>query len=259
MKLRRAGNSRNMILFFIIVFFFLICFALTQATKTKETFDSGLQGIFENIYTTKHWSTDGDGSGDGSDGELAKGAIRTLVSIFNDNQIFTVVDVACGACKWVPDLLNQSTVKYIGYDVSPTAIKRARNNLRDFIPARATIEHGDLVTTKHADGDMILCRDALQHLSYSSIRKGLKNLAMANAKLFVLGSYPEESRGENQNRDDGDGGYFSIDLALPPFEMTPTHVLAETDPFQNKPQKFMYVYTKDQMMQYTTHNQFFVT
>lgn len=65
------------------------------------------------------------------------------------------------------------------------------------------------------DYELILCRDALQHLSYELIASTIENFCGSNAKYLLVGSYISAKR--NKNRNIAVGLAFSINLLATPF------------------------------------------
>ena len=65
---------------------------------------------------------------------------------------------------------------------------------------------------------LILSRDALQHLSYAAIAEALRNYCHSNAVYLLVGSYLlPAADGRSKNRAIAVGETFSIDLLSEPF------------------------------------------
>lgn len=65
---------------------------------------------------------------------------------------------------------------------------------------------------------LLLSRDALQHLSYAAIAGVLQNYCLSGAAYLLVGSYIlEQPGGQSKNKDIAVGETFSIDLLRAPF------------------------------------------
>lgn len=220
--------------------------ALEQYAQRLDQLDSNESHseIFESIYQQNIWGDGGgDGSGEGSDPQFAQGLIHSLKRLIDFYGIKTILDAPCGSALWVPGLLRlcDSDFKYHGVDVSPTAVDRARKNLGAASAANATVSTHDLtVAPVPGEYDMVLCRDALQHMSYADITAVIGNLQRTNAKWFVIGGY---INGHNENIATGKNN-FLINLMDAPFNMKPDFIVAELHPMRYY-HKHLYIYSRE--------------
>ena len=88
--------------------------------------------------------------------------------------------------------------------------------------------------------DMLLSRDALQHLPCAAVVASLKNLAASGARLLLLGSY----NGNNNTdiRTASAAGYFGINLREPPYSLVPKAVYDEKTPDPKWPSKLLLLF-----------------
>ena len=220
--------------------------------KTDEGYVD-MAKVFEGIYGSTGWGSDGDGSGSGSSESFTKNFRSTLLAICNIHHIRSMIDVPCGACVWTAQFLAESPLplKYVGLDVSETALQTAEVNISGLPPDRksatqllkADVSRDPLPTGPF---DLLLCRDTLQHLSLQSCYSLLRNLSNTNAKYYLIGSYVT-----GQNVDIREGEYFSIDLTQAPFNMRPSKIFCENHP-DTEPQKHLYFYPRDQFVEYVS-------
>ena len=241
----------------------LILFIITMSffSNTVEMFADHNQNVFDGIYSGGGWGEQGGGSGHGSEPEATRFTTDVLVEFIHRHKIRIVIDAGCGACKWTHSLLDKLTqydkqYKYIGVDVSSIAVERCRENLHSRYPENVMVYHGDIADFAFPAADMLMCRDALQHMSYDIIRAVLRNFARSDVHYFVLGSYLDQ----NDNRDIKTGEYFAINLTLPPFSMSePLETFSEKTKYPNDPIKQFVVYTKSQLVRYIETNDFFTS
>lgn len=243
----------------ILCVFLVICIiTLVLYSNTVENLSDHNQNVFDGIYSGGGWGEAGGGSGEGSEPEATRFTTDVLVEFIARHKIRIVIDAGCGACKWTHSLLDELTrhdkqCKYIGVDVSPIAVERCRKNL-DRYTENVVVYHGDIADFAFPAADMLMCRDALQHMSYDTIRAVLRNFARSDVHYFVLGSYLDH----NDNRDIKTGDYFAINLTLPPFSMSePLDTFSEKNPPWDHPTKQFVVYTKSQLVRYIETNNFF--
>ena len=198
---------------------------MSQTTMSQKTHCAV---AFEDIYQRSVWGQNGDGSGGGSDPEFAQGVSDVLLTLNNRFNIMSMLDAPCGACKWTSSFLKKVRpgFQYTGIDVSETAVQRAKLNLQNVCDASIHL-HDLTVCPFPGSFDMILCRDALQHLSYVDVFKVLRNFKemalQGNGKLFAIGSYLMPGG----NVDSETPASYLINLLDPPFKLQPDFIIAE--------------------------------
>ena len=195
---------------------------LSRMTNCRETFDA--------IYRRGAWGgNSGDGSGTGSEPVFTTKFRKTLIGWMKVHQVRTLLDCPCGAGKWTQLMIREATeaipgFQYIGVDVSSIAIERAKRNLATIATANVTLILDDMTapTTPLPRADLVLCRDALQHLSPTKIKCAIANLFAIGAKWVMIGGSET-----GVNRSISDGEYFDFNPIAPPYSMKPVEVFAE--------------------------------
>ena len=142
---------------------------------------------------------------------------------------------------------------YRGLDVVPSVIAANEEKFAADAPA-VSFAVQDLSAAPLPAGvaDMILCRDALQHIPLLDAIDVLENFAHAAPRILAVGSYlgdwspgrpPPPPRASN--RDIATGQYFHINLLASPFNMTDTlDILDELTPVKDaKERKALLVYS----------------
>lgn len=252
MRSIRGMRKSCLILFIIgtIIAAFVYYWGLREKNESSQSVN---QDTFDNIYNTLYWGGGGDGSGPGSEPGATIPTVEAINNIVVKYNVSSIVDAACGACKWTHALIAKlqehgRRITYAGVDVSSVAASRCKQNLEVKYPDAVTVFHGDMTTFKFPAADMLMCRDALQHMSYDMIRSALKNFASSDIRIFAAGSYVENY--ENANINTGD--YFSINLTKPPFNFVdPKDIIKEAH------DKYILVYTIEQLRDFTKSNPFF--
>eukprot|EP01134_Creolimax_fragrantissima_P002032 CFRG2032T1 len=209
------------------------------------------QGTFEHIYSKGLWNGDGSdeftgggGSGPGSNPDLLTYLPSIIEDVISTYKVSKFLDAPCGRVRWTSKLLRELAPKrkkqglpeleYMGLDVVSSVIKR---NKQEFKHEKMwTFKQMDLETEAIPQGyDIILCRDALQHLPLKSVLRVLKNFSQSDSKYLLVTSYPTENV---NNNDIVLGGYNPYELKKPPFSLT--EVVHEYD--EGKWRKFLYLY-----------------
>jgi hypothetical protein len=182
--------------------------------KAKESSNpSDRVNVFEQIYTHNAWQSSESHSGPGSTLERTEILRHELPSMLARLGVRTLVDAPCGDCNW-----RQHTAidldAYIGVDIVPALIEE---NRRRFPYSNWKFELADLVEDELPRGDAVLCRDALIHLSLADILRALSNIRRSGAKYLLATSHETISA----NTDITTGGWRSVNLTLPPFNLPP--------------------------------------
>lgn len=183
---------------------------------------------FTSIYREKRWGAYGGGSGLGSEISYTTHTRRALSDIIRAYTVDSLLDAPCGSFHWMPLVVDSVRAinpkfTYTGIDVVENVIQsnKARFAGIDYIQ----FQHMDLSSPNAVlpkGNAMVLCRDALQHLSLHLIVNILENFSKLDAQIFVFGSY---TQGGNVNINVGD--YFKIDLTSEPFNFKPLHIVSE--------------------------------
>jgi len=163
-----------------------------------------MRETFSEIYRTNAWdgieSLSGPGSGPAATHELRE----LLPRLVDDLSIRTVIDVACGDGYWMPELPG-----YVGIDVAPEAIKRARK----LHPTRAYVV-GDVATMSLPRNDLVIVRDVIQHLSFADGLALLSSILRSQPRYLLASTY---QGGANTDIQTGDA--YCPDLTAPPFSL----------------------------------------
>jgi len=125
-----------------------------------------------------------------------------VVLLVGELGITSVLDAACGDGFWMPDLPG-----YIGVDIAPeaTATSRRRHPHRRYLT-------GDVATLKLPTCDLVVTRDAMQHLSWADGTAFLSALIATGPKYLLASHYIG-----GENIDIETGGAYSPDLTAYPF------------------------------------------
>ena len=219
--------QRTMIVLAALLFALLFCPA-----------HASVASVFTGIYEHKVWSAAGGGSGAGSTLAYTIGARHILDEVVSAHNITSIADVPCGSFHWMKNWMkNHSEIDYTGIDIVDLGL--ASQHAGD---ANLHFLTGDISAPYPLPPvDLVLSRDALQHLPLSLIFGTLRNVRSADPRFFLVGSYPEAAAG---NADIPIGEYFPIDLARPPFSLG----APEVDFPEHTPDgKHLYLYTRAQM------------
>jgi hypothetical protein len=128
--------------------------------------------------------------------------------------------------NWMTELLEQLegmfvTVNYRGYDIVPDAIRAHRRRFAHKPNYR--FYNADLVSTVPVEGDILLCRDMINHLSLADGRRVLSNLLLSRTPLLLVSSDQRENVRRNEPlggleaADESAGRSRAVDLSRPPF------------------------------------------
>jgi Methyltransferase domain len=194
-----------------------------QAVTSKTAFVPNLRvaRAFDSVYSGGAWGTDGAGSGFGSSLAATATARAALEMLIFRHGVTTVLDAPCGSSHWWPPLLQRvrrfvPCFRYHGMDVVPGVIEASQRRFHG--DNLTTFAVGELSTVPMPSGaDLVLCRDALQHLPLLVGISLLENIARSKPRLVVVGSYLGAG---TKNVNIKPGEYFDINLSEPPFNMT---------------------------------------
>ena len=173
------------------------------------------QAAFERIYEQGYWEP-GHLSGHGSTLDATVLVRAVIEKVVLSYQVQSVVDVACGDLTWMPDVLARleslsSPITYIGCDIVPSLVSSHQSKFPHLSFCQL-----DFVVDTIPEADLIICREALQHLPVSDIKKALHNFSRSGAK-YLLATLHLRRYGIRNHLSMRPGRCRDRNLLLPPF------------------------------------------
>ena len=229
--------------------------AAPSPSPSPPTGGSAVPGVvnrFSEIYKGNLWGDLGGGSGMGSTLE-ATSTTRVIVEMLVYRYgVRSLLDAPCGSSHWWPPLLRSireviPCFRYRGVDIVASVIAASSAQWRD--DELTTFAVADVSQQPLGSGyDMVLCRDALQHLPLALAVGVLANIASTHPRLLLVGSYLTE----NDNRDVAIGDYYPVNVVKWPFILPEPEAVFEekvpnTGPPTNQAVKFLLLYTAEQL------------
>lgn len=185
---------------------------------------------FSSIYKNHYWGTE-NRSGPGSSISATKVTRRIISRIIKDYKIKSIVDVACGDFAWMPLLLEElaGSVSYTGCDIVKGLVTQHRENFPQY-----QFQSLDFVEQDIPASELIICRDALQHLPINDIKTALENFSTSGAK-YLLATTHIRRFGFRNRRDIKPGRCRDRNLLISPFNLpNPIVIYAEQYAGQDK-------------------------
>ena len=183
--------------------------------------DLFIQQKFEDIYENRFWSEGNGGSGTGSGLAVTQYAMSSIRTVVNKFEIDSLADVPCGGMHWMPLLLRDLRDDVHGFVFHGLDIVRSvieTNQARFANESWMQFEVLDFTRAPVPAGvQLILCRDALQHLPLGKAIDALEMFSLSEARFLMVGTYMGFD-GKNKLIEAGD--YYDINLTLDPFSLT---------------------------------------
>lgn len=172
-----------------------------------------LETIFSEIFQTNAWQDPESVSGRGS--TLARTNVITshLPVLLQELNADSLIDAACGDFNWMRHV-DLGSIRYLGVDIVPALIVR---NRQLYQTDQRTFAVQDITKDLLPDADVILCRDCLIHLSFTSIKAAISNFKKTSATHLLCTTHTSVT----ENIDCPDGSWRNINLLLPPFNFQP--------------------------------------
>ena len=183
---------------------------LLAKTYNKDSFKLK-ENAFEKIYDGNVWNSGESKSGCGSEIASTIKIRKALPYIFEKYNIKTFLDVPCGDFNWMKEV-DKTGICYIGGDIVERVVDR-NNTL--FGTENVLFRKIDITKDVLPCVDMIFCKDCLQHLSFESIHKALKNFVASGSAYLLTTSYSFSLK----NHDILDGDYRALNLFKAPFNL----------------------------------------
>lgn len=172
-------------------------------------------GRFAAIYETGVWSFGRDDiplSGTGSSLEATANLRATLPDLVDRLKARKLVDIGCGDFTWMSRV--ELPCEYLGVDIVPWLVERNQQNYgsdsRNFIVR-------DVVAEPAPQGDLLLCREVLFHLSLEDGVAALRNMLASGCSHVLLTT--DRMTSFNAQIDSGD--FRLINLERKPYNLPP--------------------------------------
>lgn len=186
-----------------------------------EWVSGSIQERFTRIYENSFWGEPDSASGPGSAREQTRTLVRELPLLFQRLGVRSVLDLPCGDFNWMREV-DHCLDHYIGGDIVPALIEgnqaRYGREGREFRLLDLT---GDALPRV----DLVLCRDVLVHLSYEDIGKALERVTASGSTWLLTTTFPDRT----ENRDIVSGDWRTLNLQLPPFNLSAPEVILNED------------------------------
>src|SRR5262249_14931550 len=144
-----------------------------------------------------HGNSDTPRSGWGSSLSATSSIREILPKLLDDLHAQTLLDVGCGDFFWMQHV-NLSQY-YIGIDIVDAVVEANRNNFDN--PRRKFLSL-DAIADELPDANVVLCREIFFHLSFSDIRKLLRNI-LSKDRSYLIGTSDRQT-GFNSDIPTGD-------------------------------------------------------
>jgi SAM-dependent methyltransferase len=171
------------------------------------------RAVFTNIYRHNGWGNPESVSGRGSTLAHTEVVRRELPRLLRELGARSLLDAPCGDFNWMRHV-ELDGVSYVGADVVPEMIKR---NRREYGRAGRRFVVLDVTRDRLPRSDVILCRDCFIHLSFEHTLAALDNFRRSGSRYLLATTHTNI----RQNTDIETGGWRSLNLELPPFNLPP--------------------------------------
>lgn len=169
------------------------------------------EAVFADVYRKNLWGDPESVSGRGSTLARTEVIRRALPALLESVGARSLLDAPCGDFNWMRHV-ELGVVEYVGADVVPELV--ARNRAAYARPGRSFVV-ADVVKDRLPRADVILCRDCFIHLSFRDIHSALANFKRSGSAFLLATTHASVA----ENEDIPTGGWRSVNLRLPPFNL----------------------------------------
>jgi SAM-dependent methyltransferase len=169
--------------------------------------------VFRRIYQTAHWE---GGSGQGSRADVTTDYRRIVERLIGASDVRSVVDAGCGDWEFAR-LIDWSPVSYIGVDIVPEIIAANRDA---FGSSTIAFKCRDLMRDTLPAGDVLLCKDVLQHWPLAWIHSFLARVNSTFRYVLLTNDvWSVHSPADMHNADIAVGAWRTLDPESVPFNV----------------------------------------
>jgi SAM-dependent methyltransferase len=139
---------------------------------------------FAKIYASNYWSRGREGvpgSGDGSTLDATAPLRERLPGLVREHRVRSFLDVGCGDFTWMRTV--DLGCPYVGADIVPAVIA---TNQQSFGDSTHRFEVRNAISDELPEGEAVLCRDMLFHLSLADGLSALRNILSKDRRLLIF-------------------------------------------------------------------------
>jgi SAM-dependent methyltransferase len=184
---------------------------MTDPDMTRDNDEHAARDVFQSIYDTDHWK---QGSGEGSYRDATDRYREVVAAAISGRDVRTVVDAGCGDWQF-SKLIEWGGVHYVGLDVVPDVVEE---NTREHGSSEIEFRCVDVRHAQLPEGDLLICKDVLQHWDIESITRFLAaNLTRYRYLLITNDVASVHWPAGKLNAEISLGHWRTLDLERPPF------------------------------------------
>lgn len=182
---------------------------LRYSKKDSTFLGRSTSETFTKIFHTNHWQGNESICGETSGIEATANIREGLAKLIETYNIHSILDIPCGDFVWMNEV-DLSGIDYLGGDIVAEMIEE---NRRKFVTSHIHFEVMDLIKTPLPQKDLIICRDALVHLSFEHIQESVQNMKASGSKYLFCTSFVNNKF----NFDITDGDWRTLNMQIAPF------------------------------------------
>lgn len=168
-----------------------------------------MEKTFEAIFRHNLWNCPESASGWGSTLKNTEAIRKDLPGLVKELAAKTFLDLACGDFNWMKEI-DLEIDRYYGFDIVDSICEHNKHKYGRY---NRIFRRRDLTKHRLPKVDIILCRDALVHLSFCDIGKAIKNIKKSGSRYLLVTNYPKVE----VNFKIYTGGWRPLNLQKPPF------------------------------------------
>lgn len=181
--------------------------------RARQHGELTIEDTFRHIHRKNLWGGSESVSGEGASREQVQTLETALPALLEQLDVNVLLDVPCGDFSWMQHV-EMPVTTYIGADLVPDLITENRQR---FGGAHRRFVTLDLTADLLPGADLLLCRDALVHLSFEDAFRVIENVRQSAIPFLLTTTFPECE----DNEDITTGDWRLLNLERPPFNFPP--------------------------------------
>ena len=183
---------------------------MSRATARIRRSSRAQRATFTAIFNERGWGDIESVSGPGSTEARGADFRDELIALIDRWQIRSIVDAPCGDFNWMRHVLAARDLPYTGIDIVEELIAR---NAHAYTSSNRRFACLDMTRDELPRADLIICRDALVHLSFADARAAVRNFRRSGSRYLLATTFVEV----RQNTQIPTGGWRVLNMEAPPF------------------------------------------
>ena len=187
------------------------------------------------VFSKKHSQRGASVIDPGSTLQITKNLRASLVDLFAEFEVRSLLDIACGISDWIGPA-DLPVERYVGADFVPEIVQTLSNRYAKHDKVEYIVM--DVRSSPLRAYDIVLLRDCLTSFSYRDVGAALQNIKNSGSRFLITSHYTKLSKAAKIKQNLGfkstHGEWNRLNLMMPPYYFPKPERIIDDQPSRDK-------------------------